>query len=216
MAKFLDLEGLTLFKNKLDTALEAKYIQQGTKVSEAETADKLATAVTINGVSFDGSQNITVADDTKIPLTQKGAADGVASLDSSGKVPSEQLPSYVDDVLSYESQSAFPEEGESGKIYLAEDTNLIYRWAAASGGEGGSYIEVSANAGTSDAAVKLATARSFSITGGATAAAVSFDGTADVALNVTSLDATTLTGTVPDSCLDIGAIDDSDIEALFD
>ena len=35
----------------------------------AATATKLATARTINGVSFDGSANITVADSTKLPLT---------------------------------------------------------------------------------------------------------------------------------------------------
>ena len=34
----------------------------------AATATKLATARTINGVSFDGSANITVADSTKLPL----------------------------------------------------------------------------------------------------------------------------------------------------
>ena len=42
---------------------------------------------------------------------------------------------------------------------------------------------------------QLTTARTFSINGAATAAAISFNGTADVALNVTSLDATKLTGT---------------------
>lgn len=72
-----------------------------------------------------------------IPLTQKGAASGVAELDSSGKVLSSQLPSYVDDVLSYTTQSNFPTIGESGKIYIAEDTNKTYRWA------GGYYVEIS-------------------------------------------------------------------------
>ena len=70
-------------------------------------------------------------------------------------------------------------------------------------------------AGEAGTATALATARDFSISGGATAAAVSFDGTADVALNVTELDATKLTGTIPDECLDIEAIADADIEALF-
>lgn len=51
---------------------------------------------------------------------------------------------------------------------------------------------ISGNAGT---ATVLDDARDFSITGGATAAAVSFDGSANVALNVTALDATVLTGT---------------------
>lgn len=72
-----------------------------------------------------------------IPLTQKGVAGGVAELDSNGRVPSSQLPSYVDDVVEYASRSAFPATGESGKIYVALDTNLAYRWG------GSEYVEIS-------------------------------------------------------------------------
>lgn len=66
-----------------------------------------------------------------------GQANGIASLDSSGKVPSSQLPSYVDDVLEYNNRSGFPGTGEAGKIYIAKDTNLTYRWS------GSTYIEIS-------------------------------------------------------------------------
>lgn len=59
----------------------------------------------------------------------KGVANGYASLDSSGKVPSGQLPSYVDDVLEFADLASFPAEGETGKIYIAVDTNLSYRWS---------------------------------------------------------------------------------------
>lgn len=64
-----------------------------------------------------------------IPTSQKGAANGVAELDSTGRVPSTQLPSYVDDVEEYTSLSAFPPTGEDGKIYVAENSNLTYRWS---------------------------------------------------------------------------------------
>ena len=57
------------------------------------SATKLTTPVNINGVSFDGTSNITISDSTKIASTEKGAANGVASLGSDGKVPVEQLPS---------------------------------------------------------------------------------------------------------------------------
>lgn len=67
----------------------------------------------------------------------KGANNGVAELDSSGKVPSSQLPSFVDDVVDYATLSAFPVTGESGKIYVALDTNLTYRWS------GSVYVEIS-------------------------------------------------------------------------
>lgn len=47
--------------------------------------------------------------------------------------------------------------------------------------------------GNASSATKLATARNFSITGGATASAVSFDGSANVSLNVTNLNAMSIT-----------------------
>ena len=66
-----------------------------------------------------------------------GAANGVAELDGTGKVPSSQLPSYVDDVEEYANLAGFPVTGESGKIYIALDTNLTYRWG------GTTYVEIS-------------------------------------------------------------------------
>ena len=49
----------------------------------------------------------------------KGAANGFAELDGTGKVPSSQLPSFVDDVVDYANLAAFPVTGETGKIYIA-------------------------------------------------------------------------------------------------
>ena len=72
-----------------------------------------------------------------LPTSAKGAASGVASLDESGRVPAAQLPSYVDDVLEYATVSAFPAQGEAGKIYVATQTNLTYRWS------GTGYVEIS-------------------------------------------------------------------------
>ena len=57
-----------------------------------------------------------------------GAANGIAGLDSTGKVPATQLPSYVDDVVEYANVAAFPVTGEAGKLYLALDTSGLYRW----------------------------------------------------------------------------------------
>lgn len=67
----------------------------------------------------------------------KGANNGLAELGSDGKVPSSQLPSYVDDVLEYSGQSSFPSTGESGKIYVDTSTNKTYRWS------GTAYVEIS-------------------------------------------------------------------------
>lgn len=68
--------------------------------------------------------------------TAKSYADTKASL-VDGKVPASQLPSFVDDVLERDTMSAFPTAGETGKIYVAKDTNKTYRW----GGTG--YVEIS-------------------------------------------------------------------------
>ena len=76
-------------------------------------------------------------DTSRMAASLKGAANGVAELDASGKVPSSQLPSYVDDVLEYSSQSALPATGETGKIYVTTDTNTTYRWS------GSAYVPVS-------------------------------------------------------------------------
>jgi microcystin-dependent protein len=74
-----------------------------------------------------------------IPTSQKGANSGVAELDSGGKVPSSQLPSFVDDVVEVANFAALPVTGETGKIYVTLDTNLTYRWS------GTAYVEISAS-----------------------------------------------------------------------
>ena len=115
----------------------------GTLTGNASSATKLATARTINGVSFDGSANITInaADSTaRIASSEKGAANGVATLDASGIIPTSQLPSYVDDVLEFTNLAGFPATGETGKIYIAKDTNKTYRWG------GSSYVYITSGA----------------------------------------------------------------------
>lgn len=92
---------------------------------------------TINGKALSENITLSAADVGAIPTTEKGANSGVAELDASGKVPVEQLPSYVDDVVEYDSRTAFPADGEAGKIYVAKDTNLTYRWS------GTGYVEIS-------------------------------------------------------------------------
>lgn len=64
-----------------------------------------------------------------IQSTEKGANNGVCPLDNNGLVSSSFLPSYVDDILEFATFSTFPLTGETGKIYLALDTNIIYRWS---------------------------------------------------------------------------------------
>ena len=107
-----------------------------------------------------------------IQSTEKGAANGVASLDGSGKVPSAQLPSYVDDVVEgYLYNGAFYEDAahttqitpSTGKIYVDLTSEKAYRWS------GSVYVEISQ--GT------IITRTTGTIGTSATSATVSYSGT---------------------------------------
>lgn len=76
----------------------------------------------------------------RILSSEKGVANGVATLDGTGKIPSAQLPSYVDDVVEYANLAAFPGTGSSGILYIALDTNKQYRWA------GSTYQQITSGA----------------------------------------------------------------------
>lgn len=107
--------------------------------NEAAVASALRTPRTISltggatgSVSFDGSANVSIA----TTVTGLGAANGIATLDANGQVPSTQLPSYVDDVLEYVNVAAFPTIGETGKIYVETIGNTTYRWS------GSAYVKI--------------------------------------------------------------------------
>ncbi len=94
------------------------------------------------GASAEITWNDVTGKPTLVLASEKGAANGVATLDATGVIPSAQLPSYVDDILMYADQAAFPATGEAGKIYVSEAVNLTYRWT------GSAYVEVSSAGGS--------------------------------------------------------------------
>lgn len=140
---------------KIQTQLNNRLLTTGT----AAAATKLATARTINGVNFDGTANITIIDSSRIATALMGAPNGVATLDTSGKVPAAQLPSYVDDVLEYATFSDLPAMGEPGKIYITvtpyTDANGVtssqFRWS------GSAYAPIIASPGSTDAVTEGST-----------------------------------------------------------
>ena len=83
------------------------------------------------------ASDTTITNSLNAFISTKGQPGGLAELDSTGKVPAAQLPSYVDDVLEFSTKAQFPQTGETGKIYVAKDTNLTYRWT------GTQYLEIS-------------------------------------------------------------------------
>ena len=94
--------------------------------------------ILVDGVKYIPKSLSELTDDKGFLLSSSlGIANGIATLDNSGKVPSTQLPSYVDDVLEYSSSTAFPSIGESGKIYVDTNSNKSYRWS------GSMYVEIS-------------------------------------------------------------------------
>lgn len=119
-AETLMTELVTVIDNKVD-----KINGKGLSTNDYSDADKSI----VDGV--------TSALAGKVDTSLVGFANGVAELDANGRVPSAQLPSYVDDVLEYADLAHFPATGETGKIYIAEDTNKTYRWS------GTGYAEIS-------------------------------------------------------------------------
>lgn len=123
---------------KIMTSIERTKLQgveNGAQVNKIET-------IKVNGAPVnivDKAVDIKIDGGKYIPLTEKAQPNGVATLDELGKVPTSQLPSYVDDVLEFANKTGFPSSGETGKIYIAKDTNLTYRWS------GTAYVEISAS-----------------------------------------------------------------------
>lgn len=135
-----------------------------------------------------------------------GAASGIVPLGADSRIAATYLPSYVDDVVEGANISAFPVAGDTGKIYIALDTNKPYRWS------GSVYVEISASPGSTDAvsegitnlyftaaraiaavttvsgnagtATKLTNARTIGATGDGTWS-VSFDGSTNVSAAMT-------------------------------
>ena len=171
---------VTQIKTKTVTMPSAQTSVTG----NAGTADKLKTARTIalsgdvtGSVSFDGSANKTIS----------------ATLANSGVTADSYGPSA----------NSSPAHGESfvipeitvdakGRVTSATERTITLPSAASS---------VTGNAGTAD---KLKTARTISLNGGATGS-TTFDGSADATINVTALDGSKITGTIPLSSIPKGA-----------
>lgn len=152
---------VTLTKSDNSTVvvdLDGRYLQSFTETDptvpahvKAITSQKITNWDTAHGWGDHGDVGYLTSFTETDPvfLAQKGVANGVAELDGSGLVPSDQLPSYVDDVLegyyNGSGDSLFYEEdtfdtaitGETGKIYIAIDTGDVYRWT------GSTYVEIS-------------------------------------------------------------------------
>ena len=125
--------------------------------ASASVSNKLLVASNLsagNGIDITGTtisvdiNDLTASKLGFIPASEKGSNGGVAELDNAGKVPSGQLPSYVDDVIEgYLDSGNFYEDAghtqliapESSKIYINLDDNTTYRWG------GTAYVQISSS-----------------------------------------------------------------------
>ncbi len=169
--KFLDYDGLLYFWQQVKSKLSGKVDkEEGKQLSSNDytTTEKNKLAgiasgaqanvietVQLNGSSITPSNKTVnvqvskstvglgnVTNDAQVKRSEMGQAGGVATLDSAGKVPASQLPSYVDDVIEgYYSGGKFYTSkdssgnysgaitGETGKIYVNLNDNKTYRWS---------------------------------------------------------------------------------------
>ena len=185
-AIIVDLKGRVTKVTK--TPIRTSSITQSgiVQLSVATNSTSVSTAATSSAVK--ATYDLALA---AIPNSKFGTALGVATLDATGKIPSVQLPSYVDDVMEFATEFAFPNPGETGKLYVDLSSNKLFRWT------GTTYVNISGGSEIADASLKLYTARSFSLIGGATSDIVNFDGTGNVTLTINGLNPDTLTKAVP-------------------
>lgn len=116
------------------------------KVIKSVIDGKADVAHNHNGVYANVSHTHDAADVTtgtfdvaRIPTITDAKIQGMSASKLTGTIPTENLPSYVDDVVEYDKQASFPPTGEAGKIYVDTTTNKTYRWS------GSGYVEISAS-----------------------------------------------------------------------
>lgn len=142
-------------KSEIASALNAKGVTVSDSDTFASYASKInSMAIPTKTSELENDSNFQTASQVAA-IIQTNTTNKADLVD--GLVPSNQLPSYVDDVIEANSKTSFPETGEQGKIYVDTSTNIIYRWS------GSTYIEITnpidyasteeATAGTNDTKV---------------------------------------------------------------
>lgn len=122
------------------TQIAANAVTSSELASNAVTTAKILDANVTTSKLADGS--VTFA---KLASTAYGQANTLATLDGTGKVPSSQLPSFVDDVVEVANFATLPATGETGKIYITLDTNETWRWS------GSVYVKIGDDTATGTA-----------------------------------------------------------------
>lgn len=117
----------------VESGATAKLVLQDGTLIDQSTFAPAGDYIEALGSSAEGHDHLLLADGTNIaqstfiPATEKGSNSGVASLDANGKVPSSQLPSFVDDVIDLlEIAATAPAECVAGDKYYNSTSKKIF------------------------------------------------------------------------------------------
>lgn len=147
-ASFDQATGKATFKNDEKAVVASFTISTATDSRDGLMSKDHVVEIGVNGShrnNDNNPHNVTkaqvglgnVTNDAQVKRSEMGVANGVALLNSEGKISSSYLPSYVSDVITADSYAKLPTTGEEDKIYVTKDTNLTYRWS------GTAYVEIS-------------------------------------------------------------------------
>ena len=143
--------GVTTYTNQIVTVrnlvkagVQAGSVGLSTVATSGSYTDLANTPATFPPSSHNHDDRYYTEAETDTLLAGKQATGNYATLDGTGRVPAAQLPSYVDDVEEYANLASLPNPGQQGKIYVALDTNKIYRWSSTT------YLEISPSPGSTD------------------------------------------------------------------
>lgn len=110
------------------------------KAVNIDLSGKVPTSRTVNGKALSSNITLSASDVSAIPTSAKGAASGVCPLNSSSKIDSTYLPSYVDDVIeayARSGQTALSQNwlatGSASGTVITPETGKIYVLMADSG-----------------------------------------------------------------------------------
>ena len=137
------IDDVTNLQETLDTCIDEIAMNNGLAGKALEYVASLTKEVqgkadiSHNHVASDITSGTFSVD--RIPTITDAKISSISASKISGIIPTENLPSYVDDVVEGKGVSVFPETGESGKIYVDTETNKTYRWS------GSGYVEISAS-----------------------------------------------------------------------
>lgn len=142
-ANIVNVTSIMLHNDSVEPTFSSEFTRSADSLPYVTGQDNVIVATVVNQyptkVIYKILRSGTNIYGTFLTTSLKGAVNGLAELDGSGKVPSGQLPSYVDDVVEVANFAALPVTGESGKIYITLDNNLTFRWS------GSAYVEISAS-----------------------------------------------------------------------